>query len=92
MRCFSKLSPRSPSPGAPAFMTNSPVRDIGHNDALRRLSNRLVGVLHGCLRHHTTYDEATAWSTPGSRSQLNSPIRTQQGIRSGSHTSQHHAA
>ena len=23
--------------------------------------NRLVGILHGCLRHHTPYDEHTAW-------------------------------
>jgi hypothetical protein len=21
----------------------------------------LVGILHGCLRHRTTYDEQTAW-------------------------------
>jgi hypothetical protein len=20
-----------------------------------------VGILHGCLRHHSRYDEATAW-------------------------------
>ncbi|PWK80806.1 hypothetical protein C8D88_12284 [Lentzea atacamensis] len=30
--------------------------------ALRHVSNRLVGILHGCLATHTTYDEATAWS------------------------------
>lgn len=36
------------------------VRDIGHNDTLRRLSNRLVGTLHGCLRHGTSCDEVTA--------------------------------
>jgi hypothetical protein len=24
----------------------------------------LVAILHGRLRHGTTYDEATAWSTP----------------------------
>src|SRR6266571_2973669 len=33
-----------------------------HNDALRRLANRLVGILHGCLKTRTLYDEATAWS------------------------------
>ena len=27
-----------------------------------RLANRLVGILHGCLRHHTPYDETTAWA------------------------------
>ncbi len=52
------------SPGARAFYDSLRARDIGHHDALRRLSNRLVGILHGCLRHHTTYDEATAWPTP----------------------------
>lgn len=29
--------------------------------ALRRLANRLVGILHGCLKAGTTYDEHTAW-------------------------------
>lgn len=52
------------SPGARAFYDSLRARDIGHNDALRRLSNWLVGILHGCLRHHTTYNEATAWPTP----------------------------
>ncbi len=33
-----------------------------HHKALRALSNRLVGILHGCLRHHTLYDENTAWA------------------------------
>jgi hypothetical protein len=27
---------------------------------VRALSNRWVGILHGCLRHHNPYDEATA--------------------------------
>ncbi|MDQ2813940.1 MAG: IS110 family transposase, partial [Actinomycetota bacterium] len=30
--------------------------------ALRQLANRLVGILHGCLKTGTSYDEATAWS------------------------------
>jgi hypothetical protein len=30
--------------------------------ALRQLSNRLVGILHGCLKARTLYDEATAWA------------------------------
>jgi hypothetical protein len=29
--------------------------------ALRTLANRLVGILHGCLRTHTPYDEHLAW-------------------------------
>jgi transposase len=49
------------SPGARAFYDHHRARGIGHNDALRRLANRLVGILHGCLNAHTLYDEATAW-------------------------------
>jgi hypothetical protein len=33
-----------------------------HHQALRALANRLVGILHGCLRHHTVYNEHRAWS------------------------------
>jgi transposase len=51
------------SPGARAYYDTMRARGIGHNDALRRLANRLVGILHGCLRHRTTYDETTAWTT-----------------------------
>lgn len=29
---------------------------------LRQLANRLVGILHGCLRTRTRYDETIAWS------------------------------
>jgi hypothetical protein len=50
------------SPGARAFYDQR--RDAGdtHNQALRALANRLVGLLHGCLRHHSAYDEHTAWA------------------------------
>ena len=50
------------SPGARAFYDELRARGIEHNDALRRLANRLVGILHGCLKTRTVYDEATAWS------------------------------
>jgi hypothetical protein len=50
------------SPGARAYYDELRARGIGHNDALRRVGNRLVGILHGCLKTHTLYDEATAWS------------------------------
>jgi hypothetical protein len=30
--------------------------------SLRQLANRWVGILHGCLKHGTTYDEHTAWN------------------------------
>ena len=38
-------------------------RDAGdtHHQALRALGNRWVGILHGCLKHRSTYDEHTAW-------------------------------
>ena len=50
------------SPGARALYDDLRARGIEHNDALRRVANRLVGILHGCLRTRTLYDEATAWS------------------------------
>jgi hypothetical protein len=49
------------SPGARTFYDQLRARGIEHNDALRRLANRLVGILHGCLKTRTLYDEATAW-------------------------------
>lgn len=49
------------SPGARAFYDELRAREIEHNDALRRLANRLVGILHGCLKTGSLYDEATAW-------------------------------
>jgi transposase len=50
------------SAGARAFYDSLRARGVEHNDALRRLANRLVGILHGCLKTRTLYDEATAWS------------------------------
>jgi hypothetical protein len=50
------------SPGARAFYGEQRAKGLEHNDALRRLANRLVGILHGCLKTRTLYDEATAWS------------------------------
>ncbi len=49
------------SPGARAFYDELRARGIEHNDALRRLANRLVGILHGCLKTRTLYNEETAW-------------------------------
>ena len=34
---------------------------MGHEAALRQLASLLVGILHGCLKTRTRYDEATAW-------------------------------
>jgi transposase len=50
------------SPGARGLYDALRARGIEHNDALRRLANRLVGILHGCLKTRTLYNEATAWS------------------------------
>jgi transposase len=50
------------SPGARAYYDRQRVRGAGHNAALRQLANRLVGILHGCLKTGTLYDETTAWS------------------------------
>ena len=50
------------SPGARAFYDQQRAKGHGHYQALRTLGNRLVGILHGCLHHHTTYDEQTAWA------------------------------
>ena len=49
--------------GARAHYDAQRARGATHHQALRSLANRLVGILHGCLRHHTRYDEATAWHT-----------------------------
>ena len=50
------------SPGARAYYDALRARDIGYNAALRQLSNRLVGILHGCLKTGTPYSETTAWT------------------------------
>ena len=50
------------SPSARAFYDLHRSNGDSHNQALRALSNRLVGILHGCLRHHARYDEHTAWA------------------------------
>jgi hypothetical protein len=50
------------SPGAKTYYQQLRDRHIGHQAALRQLANRLVGILHGCLKTGTLYDETTAWS------------------------------
>jgi hypothetical protein len=52
----------SASPGARAYYDARRAAGEGHHQALRALGNRLVGVLHGCLLHHATYDETIAWA------------------------------
>lgn len=50
------------SPGARAFYDQHRAAGGLHHQALRALGNRLVGILHGCVRHHTHYNEHTAWA------------------------------
>jgi len=61
LQAFSALTS---SPGARGYYDSHRARGATHHQALRALANRLVGILHGCLRHHTTYNEATAWPQP----------------------------
>jgi transposase len=49
------------SPGARAYYDKQRARGAEYNAALRQVANRLVGILHGCLKNGTLYDEATAW-------------------------------
>ncbi|GAA1934638.1 hypothetical protein [Streptantibioticus ferralitis] len=50
------------SPGARRYYDKQRAREAGYNPALRQVGNRLVGILHGCPKTRTLYDEATAWS------------------------------
>lgn len=56
---FSSLTP---SPGARLFYDQHRANGDTHHQALRALANRLVGILHGCLKTRTLYDEHTAWA------------------------------
>lgn len=49
-------------PSVRAYYDELRAREVGHNAALRQLGNRLVGILHGCLKTHSPYNETTAWS------------------------------
>jgi transposase len=49
------------SPGCRRYYDQQRARHRNHHEALRALANRLVGILHGCLRHHQPYREEVAW-------------------------------
>ena len=57
-RAFAALTA---SPGVRALYDAERASGSGHNPALRKVASRLVGILHGCLKTRTLYDEATAW-------------------------------
>ncbi|MEV5821633.1 IS110 family transposase [Micromonospora haikouensis] len=50
------------SPGARGYYDQQRARGASYRTALRQLANRLVGILHGCLKTGTVYNETTAWS------------------------------
>jgi Transposase IS116/IS110/IS902 family len=50
------------SPGTRLFYDQCRDAKDSHHHGLRALGNRLVGILHGCLRHHSPYNEHTAWA------------------------------
>jgi hypothetical protein len=50
------------SPGARALYDRRKAAGDTHSGALRVVANRLVAILHGCLRTRTLYDETTAWA------------------------------
>lgn len=49
------------SPGARRYYAAQRAKGKTNNQALRSLANRLVGILHGCLRHRQLYREEIAW-------------------------------
>jgi transposase len=55
------FSALSSSPGARRHYDRRRASGSTHHQALRALANRLVGILHGCLRHRQPYREEVAW-------------------------------
>jgi len=51
----------SVSPGARAYYDDHDPGPRTAKIARRKLANKLVGILHGCLAHGTLYDEDLAW-------------------------------
>ena len=49
------------SPGARRYYDELRSRDKTHRTAIRRVSNRWVGILHTCLERGCLYDEELAW-------------------------------
>jgi len=52
------------SPGARRYYDQLRARGNTHNEACRALANRLIGILHGCLRTRQLYHESLAWTSP----------------------------
>jgi len=58
------------SPGARDYYDRLKARNIGHHAALRQLANKLVGILHACLKTNTPYNEDLAWQVQTAPGQL----------------------
>jgi transposase len=50
------------SAGARRYYDQLKARGTSHDQALRALGNRLVGILDGCLRNRTLHDKTIAWA------------------------------
>jgi hypothetical protein len=57
----------SAPPGARAYFEAHNPGPHSAKVARRKLANRLVGILHGCLTRQTRYDELIAWPQPVER-------------------------
>ena len=55
------------SPGARAYYDAHDPGPHTSKVARRKLANKLVGILHGCLTHGTLYDEELAWHRASER-------------------------
>jgi hypothetical protein len=55
------LSALTGSPGARAYFDARNPGPRSSKAARRKLANKLVAILHGCLTHVTLHDEARAW-------------------------------
>jgi len=59
------------SPGARAYYDHQRARGVSHRAALRQLASRLVGILHGCLKHGpSTTRQPPGRSSPARKSRL----------------------
>lgn len=67
---FQAFSALSTSPGARAYDGGHRARGATHHQAQRAVAKRLVGILHGYLRHQALYDEDIAWPNRDERSHL----------------------
>jgi transposase len=52
----------TPSAGARRYYDTQRAKGQSHDQALRALANKLVGILDGCLRHRSPYNETAAWA------------------------------